>query len=64
MDMGNLQTPPGNYRLESWNGVYWEIGHPEHWNLTNDKWLEIRPMVRKWSSKWRLLKITQKEGSK
>lgn len=53
-----IQGPElGNYRLEFFNGVDWEVGHPEHWNITPAQWEAMEPAVRGWHCMWRLIQV-------
>lgn len=56
---GNTQTFAGNYRLEYFNGICWELGHPEHWNITHEEWLEMRTefVLCNRNTKWRLIRM-------
>jgi hypothetical protein len=42
-------------RLEFWNGAGWECGHPEHRNMSEATWRELKPKVRRWSCPWRVI---------
>ena len=42
-------------RLEFWNGAGWECGHPEHLNMTEAEWRELKPKIRHWSCPWRVV---------
>ena len=42
-------------RLELWNGVAWECGHPEHRSMTEKEWRELKPKIRRWSCPWRVV---------
>lgn len=55
-----IQGPElGNYRLEFFNGGCWEVGHPEHWNITPAEWAEMEPQIRSgWRCPWRLIQMT------
>lgn len=42
-------------RLESWNGVEWECGHPSHRNMTEAQWAELKPRIKGWTCPWRIV---------
>ena len=48
-------SPLIGLRLEFWNGIEWECGHPKHRDMTEAEWLELKPKIQHWSSPWRVV---------
>lgn len=60
----HTELTPERYVLQtSYTGMFWTVEHPDHLEMTLTQWLEIEAIVRTWTCRWRLLKITKVAGS-